>query len=304
LGALCTVHAENGDAVAYMQQHLRAEGQLGPDAHPRSRPAEVEGEAAGRAIMLAELVGAPIYVVHVSTRQATEAIAQARLRGQMVYGEVLPQHLVFDDSVYECEDWLKAARHVMSPPFRSRSHQGALWGGLMSGQLQTTATDHCCFCAGQKEMGREDFTRIPNGTPGVEDRMSVLWHYGVETGRLSPEQFVALTATNAARIFGLYPRKGTIIPGADADLVLWDRRASRRISASTHHQNVDYNLYEGMSLRGVASTTIAGGRIVWHKDDLRVQRGAGRYLHRAPRPQDRGLESLDFHDHPVRTRRP
>ena len=280
LGALCTVHAENGDAVAYMQQQLRDQGRMGPDAHPLSRPAEVEGEATGRAIMLAELVGAPIYVVHVSTRQATEAIALARLRGQTVYGEVLPQHLVFDDSVYDCKDWLKAAQHVMSPPFRPRAHQGALWGGLMSGQLQTTATDHCCFCAGQKEAGRDDFTRIPNGTPGVEDRMSVLWHYGVETGRLSPEQFVALTSTNAARIFGLYPRKGTIVPGADADLVLWDRHMERKISASTHHQNVDYNLYEGMNLRGAARTTIANSRIVWHEGDLRAVKGKGRYLPR------------------------
>ena len=280
LGALCTVHAENGDAVAYMQQQLRDQGRMGPDAHPLSRPAEVEGEATGRAIMLAELVGAPIYVVHVSTRQATEAIAQARLRGQTVYGEVLPQHLVFDDSVYDCKDWLKAAQHVMSPPFRPRAHQGALWGGLMSGQLQTTATDHCCFCAEQKEAGRDDFTRIPNGTPGVEDRMSVLWHYGVETGRLSPEQFVALTSTNAARIFGLYPRKGTIAPGADADLVLWDRHMERKISASTHHQNVDYNLYEGMNLRGAARTTIANSRIVWHEGDLRAVKGKGRYLPR------------------------
>lgn len=280
LGALCIVHAENGDAVAYMQQQLRAQGRLGPDAHPLSRPPEVEGEATNRAIMLAELVGAPIYVVHVSTRQATEAIAQARLRGQPVYGEVLPQHLVFDDSVYDCEDWLKAAQHVMSPPFRPQSHQAALWGGLMSGQLQTTATDHCCFCAGQKEAGRADFTLIPNGTPGVEDRMSVLWHYGVETGRLSPEQFVALTSTNAARLFNLYPRKGALVVGADADLVLWDRHAQRQISARTHHQNVDYNLYEGLTLRGLARTTIAQGRIVWHDGALQVQRGAGRYLER------------------------
>lgn len=223
----------------------------------------------------------PVYIVHVSTEQAAKAIADARMRGQEVYGEVLPQHLVFDESVYETSDWLKAARYVMSPPFRPRHHQSSLWGGLMSGQLHTTATDHCCFCAGQKEAGRQDFTRIPNGTPGIEDRMSVLWHYGVKKGRLSPEKFVALTSTNTARIFNLYPRKGAIAPGADADIVLWDPDAERTISAATHHQNVDYNIFEGMTLTGLAQTTISHGKIVWQDGDLRAVKGAGRYLSRS-----------------------
>lgn len=281
LGAICTVHAENGDAVAYLQQDLLAQGRTGPEAHPVSRPPEVEGEAARRAITLAGLLGVPVYIVHVSTEQAAKAIADARMRGQEVYGEVLPQHLVFDESVYETSDWLKAARYVMSPPFRPRHHQSSLWGGLMSGQLHTTATDHCCFCAGQKEAGRQDFTRIPNGTPGIEDRMSVLWHYGVKKGRLSPEKFVALTSTNTARIFNLYPRKGAIAPGADADIVLWDPDAERTISAATHHQNVDYNIFEGMTLTGLAQTTISHGKIVWQDGDLRAVKGAGRYLSRS-----------------------
>ncbi|AQS86438.1 MAG: dihydropyrimidinase [Acetobacter aceti] len=281
LGAICTVHAENGDAVAYLQQYLLAQGRTGPEAHPVSRPPEVEGEAARRAITLAGLLGAPVYIVHVSTEQAAKAIADARMRGQEVYGEVLPQHLVFDESVYETSDWLKAARYVMSPPFRPRHHQSSLWGGLMSGQLHTTATDHCCFCAGQKEAGRHDFTRIPNGTPGIEDRMSVLWHYGVKKGRLSPEKFVALTSTNTARIFNLYPQKGAIAPGADADIVLWDPDAERTISAATHHQNVDYNIFEGMTLTGLAQTTISHGKIVWQDGDLRAVKGAGRYLSRS-----------------------
>lgn len=281
LGALCTVHAENGDAVAYLQQDLLAQGRTGPEAHPVSRPPEVEGEAAQRAITLAGLLGVPIYIVHVSTQQAAKAIANARMRGQEVYGEVLPQHLVFDESVYESSDWLKAARYVMSPPFRASHHQSALWGGLMSGQLHTTATDHCCFCATQKEAGRHDFTRIPNGTPGIEDRMSVLWHYGVKKGRLSPENFVALTSTNTARIFNIYPQKGTIVPGADADIVLWDTDAERTISAATHHQNVDYNIFEGMTLTGLAHTTISNGKVVWKDGDLRVVKGAGRYISRS-----------------------
>lgn len=281
LGALCTVHAENGDAVSFLQAQLLAAGEIGPHAHPLSRPAEVEGEAAQRAIALATLQNTPLYIVHVSTREATEAIAAARLKGMKVYGEVLPQHLVFDESVYHNEDWLSAARHVMSPPFRARSHQQALWGGLVSGQLQTTATDHCCFCRDQKERGRDDFTKIPNGVPGIEERMSVLWHHGVVSGRLTPEQFVATTSTNTARIFNIFPRKGCIAPGADADLVLWDPTASRTLSAATLHQNVDYTLYEGMTLTGLARKTISQGVVVWDDGTLSAIRGKGRYV---PRP--------------------
>ena len=280
LGAICTVHAENGDAVAYLQKDLLAQGRTGPEAHPLSRPPSVEGEATQRAITLAGLLGVPIYVVHVSTEEATNAIAQARMNGQEVYGEVLPQHLVFDDQVYTASDWLKAARYVMSPPFRPAHHQKALWGGLMSGQLHTTATDHCCFCKEQKEAGLNDFTRIPNGTPGIEDRMSVLWHHGVATGKLTPEQFVALTSTNTARIFNMYPRKGTLAVGADADIVLWDPTGTRTISAATHHQNVDYNIYEGMTVTGLARKTISNSKVVWDNGDLRAVRGAGRYLER------------------------
>ncbi|NHO32965.1 dihydropyrimidinase [Acetobacter fallax] len=280
LGALSTVHAENGDAVYYLQRALLEAGKTGPDAHPRSRPSTVEGEAAQRAIGLASLLDAPLYIVHVSTEEAARAIAEARLRGQTVYGEVLPQHLVIDESVYLDTDWLNAARHVMSPPFRERHHQKALWGGLMSGQLQTTATDHCCFCQDQKENGRQDFTKIPNGTPGIEDRMSVLWHYGVRTGKLTPERFVAVTSASTARIFNIHPRKGTVSEGADADLVLWDPDATRTVSAKTHHQNVDYNIYEGLELTGLARRTISGGKLVWNDGDLRAVRGAGRYVER------------------------
>jgi dihydropyrimidinase len=280
LGALCNVHAENGDAVAYLQADLLARGVTGPEAHPMSRPPEVEGEAAGRAIAIAGLLGAPIYIVHVSTKDATDAIARARSAGQRVYGEVLAQHLVIDDSVYQNPDWLGAAQHVMSPPFRPKSHQTALWAGLASGQLQTTATDHCCFCAPQKEAGRNDFTKIPNGTPGIEDRMSVLWHHGVGKGRLTPQEFVAVTSANTAKIFNIYPRKGSIAPGADADIVLWDPVAERTISAATHHQRVDYNVFEGMRVSGVARSVFSGGRLAVHEGDIRAKRGDGAYVER------------------------
>jgi dihydropyrimidinase len=280
LGAICNVHAENGEAVAYLQKKLLADGVTGPEGHPLSRPPSVEGEAAQRAIAIAGLLEMPVYIVHVSTAEATEVISRARNAGQKVYGEVLAQHLVVDESVYWNKDVTFAAAHVMSPPFRHKSHQKALWAGLAAGSLQTTATDHCCFCAPQKAAGLGDFTKIPNGTAGIEDRLSVLWHHGVAAGVLTPEEFVAVTSTNTARIFGLLPRKGIIAPGADADLVVWDPAATRVISAKTHHQNVDFNVFEGMRVSGVARTTIANGKIVWHDGRLNAIRGAGRYLHR------------------------
>jgi dihydropyrimidinase len=280
LGAICNIHAENGEAVAHLQQKLLAEGITGPEGHPLSRPAAVEGEAAQRVIAIAGLLGLPVYIVHVSTEDATAAITRARAAGQRVYGEVLAQHLVIDESVYWDKDFEKAAAHVMSPPFRHKDHQKALWAGLASGNLQTTATDHCCFCAPQKAGGKGDFTKIPNGTAGIEDRLSVLWHFGVRTGKLTPEEFVAITSANTAKIFNIFPRKGAIAVGSDADIVVWDPDASRVISAKTHHQNVDFNVYEGMEVTGLARSTIANGKLVWHEGTLRAVRGAGRYVDR------------------------
>ena len=281
LGAIGTVHAENGDAVAYLQRKLLAEGINGPEGHPRSRPPEVEGEAASRVIALAGLVGAPLYVVHVSTKDAADAIAHARGLGQRVFGEVLAQHLIVDQSVYANPDWATAAAYVMSPPFRPKHHQAALWAGLAAGSLQTTATDHCCFMAAQKAMGRDNFALIPNGTGGIEHRMSALWHHGVRAGRLTPTEFVGVTSANAARIFNIFPRKGTVAPGSDADLVLWDPDATQRVSAATHHQRVDFNVYEGMELTGLARHTIAAGRLAWTDGEVRAKPGEGRYV---PRP--------------------
>lgn len=226
LGAVPTVHAENGELVFHLQQKLLAQGLTGPEAHPLSRPPQVEGEAASRAIRIAETLGTPLYLVHISSREALDEIAYARAKGQPVYGEVLAGHLLLDDSVYRHPDWATAAGYVMSPPFRPVEHQEALWRGLQSGNLHTTATDHCCFCAEQKAMGRDDFSKIPNGTAGIEDRMALLWDAGVNSGRLSMHEFVALTSTNTAKIFNLFPRKGAIRVGADADLVLWDPQAA------------------------------------------------------------------------------
>ena len=280
LGALCTVHAENGELVYRLQQEIYDRGFRGPDGHPLSRPPEVEGEAANRAIRIAEVLGTPLYLVHTSCIDALEAVTRARLEGQQVFAEVLAQHLVIDDSVYQNPDWRSAAHYVMSPPFRAKEHQAALWRGLQAGMLQTTATDHCCFCTPQKEMGKDDFRKIPNGTGGIEDRMSVLWHHGVRSGKLTPNEFVKVTSTNCAQIFNIYPRKGAIAVGADADLVLWDPEATRTISADTHHQNIDFNIYEGMEVTGNAATTISAGKVVWQNGELKSVRGAGRHVDR------------------------
>jgi dihydropyrimidinase len=282
LGAIVTVHAENGELVFRLQQELFDKGIIGPEGHPLSRPPQCEGEAANRAIRIAEVLNVPLYIVHNSCRQSLEAITRARNEGQRVFGEVLAGHLLVDDSVYRNEDFEVAAAHVMSPPFRSAEHQEALWRGLQSGNLQTTATDHCCFCADQKAMGKDDFRKIPNGTGGVENRMEILWHHGVSTGRLTMNEFVAVTSANAAQIFNVYPRKGSISVGADADIVVWDPEATKTISAKTHFQRVDYNIFEGMTVKGCASHTLSQGKVVYADGKLDVERGAGRYVHRPP----------------------
>ena len=280
LGAICTVHAENGDMVAQLQNKIFEMGITGPEGHPLSRPPEVEGEAASRAISIADVYGVPLYVVHVSTKQSLEAITRARNAGQKVFGEVLTGHLLIDESVYLDKNFESAAAHVMSPPFRAKEHQDALWKGILSGNLQTTATDHCCFCNDQKAAGKDDFRITPNGTAGIENRMEVLWHHGVNTGLLNMNEFVKLTSTNAAQIFNIYPRKGTIAVGADADIVVWDPEASKTISAKTHHQNIDFNIFEGMKVKGCASHTISAAKVVYANGELKVERGAGKYIDR------------------------
>jgi dihydropyrimidinase len=280
LGAIPTVHAENGELVFQLQQELLKKGIRGPEAHPLSRPPEVEAEAANRAITIAGVLGTPVYIVHVSCAEALDAITRARANGQRVYGEALAGHLVIDDSVYRSSDHEFARAHVMSPPFRSRHHQDALWHGLTAGNLQTTATDHCTFCAEQKGMGKDDFTKIPNGCGGVEERMAVVWDAGVNSGRLTPCEFVRVTSANAAQIFNMYPRKGVIATGSDADIVVWDPQGSRTISASTQFAKGGFNVFEGRTVRGIPTHTLAAGKVVFDNGQLHAEEGAGRYIDR------------------------
>jgi len=281
LGALTTVHAEHGDMVVELQNKLMAEGRSAPKYHAQSRPTPVEGEATARAIMLARMTGEPLYVVHVTCRESLAAIAEARARGQQVFGETCPQYLLLDDSVYDKPDF-EGAAYVMSPPIRPQGHQEPLWGALRSGILQVLATDHCPFNQhGQKDVGKDDFRSIPNGAAGIEHRLALIYTYGVLAGRLDLHEFVDLTSTRAAKIFGLYPQKGSITVGADADLVVWDPAASSVISAKTHRHRCDRNIFEGFEIKGAASTVVANGRVQYHDGNLDVERGAGRYLKRS-----------------------
>lgn len=282
LGALPQIHAENGDLIAHLQQELLAAGVTGPKGHVLSRPPVVEGEATHRAVTMAEVLDVPLYVVHVSAAEAAEAIGRARARGVKVIGETLPGFLGIDASVYDSPDPDFAAGHVMSPPYRPKRHQQALWRAIAEGALSTTGTDHCCFTTEQKRLGLGNFTRIPNGCGGVEDRLHVLWHLGVNGGHLTPEQFVALTSTGAARAFNLWPRKGSLRPGADADLVVLDPERTRTLSARTQRQRTDFSVWEGREVRGVVVHTLAGGRHLYADGDLRAEAGSGRYLPRQP----------------------
>ncbi len=280
LGAMPTVHAEFGEMVFVLQQKLLASGITGPEGHPLSRPPVLEGEAAERAIAIAKVFDVPVYIVHVSSSDGVDAIARARARGQKVFGEALAGHLCVDDSAYRSSDFTFAAGHVMSPPFRAPEHQTALWKALQSGTLQTTATDHCSFCTAQKAAGLGDFTKIPNGCGGVEERMLAVWDEGVNQRGLSPSEFVKITSTNAAQMFNLYPRKGLIAVGADADLVVWDPLGTKTLSAKTQFSKSDFNVFEGRTVTGIPTHTISGGELVFKQGDLRARAGAGRYLKR------------------------
>jgi dihydropyrimidinase len=292
LGGIAMVHAENGDVVAELQRKLLAEGNTGPEAHAYSRPPEVEGEATNRAIMIADMAGVPLYVVHVSSEDAHEAIRRARMRGKRVWGEPLIQHLTLDESEYRHPDWDHAARRVMSPPFRDRRHQESLWAGLASGSLSVVATDHCSFTTAQKRFGLGDFTKIPNGTGGLEDRLPMLWTHGVLTGRLTMNEFVAVASTNAAKIFGLYPKKGAVMAGADADLVVWDPEAEKTISAATQQSVIDYNVFEGQRVKGLPRYTLTRGKVAVEAGAVRSEEGHGRFVAREPNgPVNRALST-------------
>ena len=282
LGALPMVHAENGNLVADLQADMLAKGITGPEGHAYSRPPEFEGEAANRAITIADAAGVPLYIVHVSCEQSHEAIRRARQKGMRVYGEPLVQFLTLDESEYFTGDWMHSARRVMSPPFRNKEHQASLWAGLQSGSLQVVATDHAAFNSAQKLMGKDNFCLIPNGSNGLEERLAVLWTEGVETGRLTASEFVAATSTNIAKILNIYPKKGALVEGADADIVVWDPKISKTISASNHHSILDYNVFEGFEVRAQSRFTLSRGDVIWAwGQNSQPQPGRGRFV---PRP--------------------
>jgi dihydropyrimidinase len=290
IGALPLVHAENGDVVAQLQQRLLAEGNNGPEAHAYSRPPEVEGEATNRAIMIADMAGVPLYVVHVSCEQAHEAIRRARQKGMRVFGEPLVQHLTLDEGEYKNPDWDHAARRVMSPPFRDKLHQDSLWAGLQAGSLQVVATDHCAFTTKQKRFGVGDFTKIPNGTGGLEDRLPVLWTKGVSTGRLTMNEFVAVTSTNIAKILNMYPRKGAIVEGADADLIVWDPKRGKTITAAKQQSVIDYNVFEGFEVEGLPRFVFSRGELAIKESEILARPGHGEFVAReANAPVSRAL---------------
>ncbi len=277
VGALVQVHAENGDVIEVLVKEALANGQTEPKYHALTRPPEAEGEATVRAIRLAEIAGAPLYVVHVTCAQAADAISDARKRGLPIYGETCPQYLVCDYTDYERPDFA-GAKYVMSPPLRDKWHQGVLWNKLRNLELQVFGSDQCSFnLKGQKELGRHDFSRIPNGSPTIEDRMSILYHHGVHEGRIGLNKFVALTSTNAAKLFGLFPRKGAIAVGSDADIVVWDPKAQRTISAATHHMNVDNNIFEGFQVMGKPRHVFLRGEMIVDQDQFVGRPGMGQF---------------------------
>jgi dihydropyrimidinase len=284
LGGLAMVHAENGDVVAELTAKLLAEGNTGPEGHAYSRPPQVEGEATNRAIMIADMAGVPLYVVHVSCEDAHEAIRRARAAGKRVWGEPLIQHLTLDESEYFHPDWDHAARRVMSPPFRNKEHQASLWAGLMSGSLSVVATDHCSFTTEQKRFGLGNFSKIPNGTGGLEDRIPMLWTHGVGTGRLTPNEFVAATSTNIAKILNLYPKKGAVLVGADADLMVLDPEKEKVISAKTQQSAIDYNVFEGQTVKGLPRYVLTRGQVAIDDGAVKTQEGHGKFVGREARP--------------------
>jgi dihydropyrimidinase len=279
-GVLVLVHAENGDVIAKLQEQALARGDTAPRFHALTRPPEVEAEATSRAIRLAQVAGAPLLVVHVSCAPALEEIHRAHERGQMVYAETCPQYFAFsyDDLARE---GFEGAKYVCSPPLRDPSNREPLWNGLKFGDLHIFGSDHCSFnYREQKEMGRDDFTLIPNGLPGAEERAMVLWTLGVREGWISENQFVGALSTNQARIYGAYPRKGALVPGADADIVLWDPELSTTVTAENRHGNVDYTPYEGMTFDGGPTSVWVRGNLVYKDGEIVGEHGSGKFVER------------------------
>ncbi|XP_017876827.1 dihydropyrimidinase isoform X2 [Ceratina calcarata] len=279
LGAIAMVHAENGDLIAENTKRLLAAGVTGPEGHEMSRPEEVEAEAVNRACVIASQVNCPLYVVHVMSRSAAEAVDAARKRGVCVFGETLAAAIGTDGTNYAHKCWKHAAAHVLSPPLRPDPDTSlALLNMLAKDGLQVTGSDNCTFNAEQKALGKNDFSKIPNGVNGVEDRMSIVWDKGVHAGIMDPTRFVAVTSSNAARIFNLYPRKGVIAVGSDADIVVWDPNRKRTISANTHVQAVDFNIFEGMEVHGVPEYVIVEGRVCVDECEVKAVHGFGKFV--------------------------
>ena len=276
-GGLVQVHAENGDVIEVFTKQAIEAGKTSPIWHAITRPVECEGEATHRAIRLAEMAGAPLYVVHVSSAMAADMISDGRKRGLPIYGETCPQYLVCDTSDYERADF-EGAKYVLSPPIRDKWNQAVLLSKLKNMELHSFGSDHCSFnLCGQKDLGKNDFSKIPNGAPTAEDRLAILWQVGVNSGILGLNQFVALTSTNPAKLFGLFPRKGTIAPGTDADVLIWDPKKERTISAKTHHMNVDNNVFEGMKITGAPRYVFSRGTMIADGEKFTGRKGHGKF---------------------------
>ena len=278
-GGIITSHCENGDMIDHQVQTFLAAGKTEPRYHVLSRPALCEAEASGRVIDLAWQAGCPNYIVHLTCEEALQRVRAATARNQKVYVETCIQYLLLDESLY-FQDGFEGAKVVMSPPLRKKNDREALWAGINQNLVHHVATDHCPFCMQQKEMGKDNFARIPNGAPGVENRMELLYSEGVQQGRISLNKFVDISSTAAARIFGLFPRKGTIAVGSDADIIIFDPAVKHTLSAKTHHMNCDYSVYEGWQVQGKTRTTILRGTVAVDEGNALVGEGFGLYLPR------------------------
>jgi len=280
-GTIC-MHAENGGVIDVLVQRALAEGKTAPKYHALTRPARAEAEATHRAIALAEIADVPIYIVHLSAAEALEMVTEARDRGLPAFAETCPQYLFLSYDNYEEPDF-GGSKYVMSPPLRDKAKQDQLWRGLAYNDLQAIATDHCPFCMKEKRLGENDFSKIPNGAPGIETRMSLVYDGGVRTGKITLNRFVELTSTSPAKIFGLFPRKGTIAPGSDADIVVFDPNRTITLSVKTLHMNVDYNPYEGRTVTGATDTVLSRGQLVIEDGKFVGRAGAGSFIKRAGR---------------------